>query len=163
MTRFSQDVGLMTGGWVRAVMEESAQDRRGQATPLCSQVPYQHPAPLCTRADQAWVFVLVLCCWHTVRASAVSKTSGRLPMVLCESDEWPGVLEPQARLLPTPSPRRALSWESVTVLPTQQHASRGREPSQPCWDLAPGAGAFVTSVLYPGLLQGLSILQKRRY
>lgn len=54
----------MSGGWVRAVVEEE----RGRATPACSPGPLTTPAPLGNRANQAWVSVLVLCFWHTFRA-----------------------------------------------------------------------------------------------
>lgn len=51
----------------------------------------------------------------------MSKISGHLPTVLCKSDVWPGVHEPQARLIPALCPCRALLWESERAPSVQEY------------------------------------------
>lgn len=104
----------------------------------------------------------------TVRASAVSRTSGHLhphsPGVLSKSDEWPGAQEPQARLAPALCPCRPLSWES-RVPSVQGHP----------WDVSGAITALLglllmgleplgpssLGCLYPRLLQALAVLWRR--
>lgn len=77
----------MRGGPVRGEVEDLATVRplsRGHTSPF-SEGLTNTLSPLGSTASQTWVSVLVLCIWHSFRASAVSKTSGHLPT--CKSDE----------------------------------------------------------------------------